>query len=142
MVCRPDAGPSARQRALLQAETASRLLPFRTEYQATLGMAQYRLGRYREAAETLERTIDTRSARGAEPDPADLAFLAMAQYRLGQETDAKATLGRLHALLHQPGRGEQEEANALRLEAEQVNGAEPAQNAAGPVGPDKAAGPN
>ena len=53
VVRRPDAGPSAYRRALQQAETACRLAPYRDAYRTTLGIAQYRVGKYREAVDTL-----------------------------------------------------------------------------------------
>ena len=120
VVRRSDAGPSANERARLQAETASRLMPFRTGYQTTLGIAQYRVGKYREALDTLTRADELHRAAGGGPDPADLAFLAMAQYRLGRMDDARATLGRLRDLLKQPARGDREEAIAFRREAERL----------------------
>ncbi len=53
VVSRPGAEPSAYRRALRQAETAYRLTPYQVDYPTTLGMAQYRVGKFREAVETL-----------------------------------------------------------------------------------------
>ncbi len=119
VVGRPDAEPSAYERALRQAETACRLTPYRGAYRTTLGIARYRREMYREALETLTRSDQDRAAAG-DADPAGLAFLAMAQYRLGRKDDAQASLGRLRDLLKQPARGDREEVIAFRREAERL----------------------
>ena len=69
--------------ALLQAEHARRLAPDEGRHRTTLGAAQYRDGRYRDALATL-----TRADQLNENPPIDLAFLAMAQHRLGQPQGA------------------------------------------------------
>jgi WD40 repeat protein len=83
VVRRSGAAASAYKRALRQAECACRLAPYVGAYQTTLGMAQYRSGRYAEAVDTLIRAdrLNAPAARGSLA--ADLAFLAMAQHGLG-----------------------------------------------------------
>ena len=62
---RPGAERSAYDLAAQRAELACRLMPFVGSYQTTLGMAQYRLGKYQEALATLTaRTSSTRRLEG------------------------------------------------------------------------------
>jgi WD40 repeat protein/serine/threonine protein kinase len=77
------------QQALRQAEIACRL-GRDPSFTTTLGMAQYRLGKYREAIDTLTRVDGVNKG-----SPAALAFLAMAQFQLGQKDKAKDNLTRL-----------------------------------------------
>jgi WD40 repeat protein/serine/threonine protein kinase len=99
--------------ALRQAETACRLAPEQTVYQTNLAAAQYRVGQYREAIETL-----TRSGQANQGSATDLAFLAMAQYRLKQTTLAKATLTRLREAVQNPERTRDEQFGGFLREAE------------------------
>jgi tetratricopeptide (TPR) repeat protein len=98
-----------------QAQTACRLAPKQSAYLTTLGMAQYRLGQYREAAETLARADGT--LKGVPPD---LALLAMAQHRLGQADQARAAMARLQKAIRQARWNKDEEAHDLLSEAESV----------------------
>jgi eukaryotic-like serine/threonine-protein kinase len=124
---RSGLGASAYQRALAQAERACELAPYLGAYQTTLGMAQYRVGKYREAVETLIGA-DRRNATAARGSLApDLAFLAMAQHGLGDKERAQATLARLRTCLELPNRANDEDAKALLGEAERVILGEPAQ---------------
>jgi Flp pilus assembly protein TadD len=99
--------------ALRQAETACRLAPHEANYRTTLGVAQYRTGRFHDALATLS---------GAEPSkrdlPAELAFLAMAQYRWDQKEQARATLGRVRHLIHEPRWSQHAELHGFVREAE------------------------
>jgi WD40 repeat protein/serine/threonine protein kinase len=97
--------------ALRQAETACRLAADPAKHRTTLGIAQYRAGRWEEALATLP----PESAL-----PADLAFRTMAQHRLGQQEQAQATLQRLRQTLRQPEWAEQAEAQAFGREAEEL----------------------
>ena len=63
------------------------------DYLNTLGIAQYRTGRYEEALQTLTRS----SAMNGGNQVSDLAFLAMTYYRLGRLAEASATLLQLQA---------------------------------------------
>jgi WD40 repeat protein/tRNA A-37 threonylcarbamoyl transferase component Bud32 len=91
------------RRALDWAETARRLGPEKRFHFLVLGVAQYRVGRYRQAVETLRQVCQV-SASGfkASPFPAGLAFLAMAEHHLGHTEQAQADLAHLRALLKQP----------------------------------------
>ena len=57
----------------------------------TLGVAEYRVGRYEDALATLTRSNDLLDA----PNYADLAFLAMANRQLGRVEEAHAWPERL-----------------------------------------------
>ncbi len=52
----PGAESAAYRLAVERAEIACRLMPFEGSYQTTLGMAQYRVGKYQEALTTLTRS--------------------------------------------------------------------------------------
>jgi WD40 repeat protein len=111
------------RQALRQAEVACGLAPERGEFLTTLGMAHYRLGNYREAAETLARAeqLNLKTTSGAVP--ADLAFLALTHHRLGQSDRAMAALARLRDILKQDKWAADEEAQAFLCEAEALTGA-------------------
>jgi tetratricopeptide (TPR) repeat protein len=57
----------------------------------TLGVAQYRAGRYHDAAATLRQSLRINAGQF---DAFDLYFLAMALHRLGHVADARACLAR------------------------------------------------
>jgi WD40 repeat protein len=84
IVRQPGASAEKYQRALRQVQRACELDPKLSLYKITLGVAQYRLGRYEDAAATLGKENTG--------TPANQAFLAMAQHQLGQKDKAKATL--------------------------------------------------
>ena len=79
---RPGAEPSAYRLAVERAEIACRLMPFEGSYHTTLGMAQYRLGKYQEALTTLTHADELNQAAQGGSVPADLAFLAMTRYQI------------------------------------------------------------
>ena len=85
--------PSDYLLALRRAEAACRYDPDYGNFLNTLGMAQYRAGRYRQALDTLTRSRTLNGGR----QPADLAFLAMTQQRLGLSEPARHTLAQLRA---------------------------------------------
>jgi TolA-binding protein len=99
----------------MQAETACRLAPDEAKYRTTLGAAQYRAGKYKEARDTLQK---------AEQDnkdlPAQLAFLAMAQHQLGKKDEAKTTLARLREVMKQERWAKDADAHDLLREADAV----------------------
>jgi WD40 repeat protein len=115
---RPGAGPSAYRLAVQRAELACRLLPFKGPYQTTLGMAQYRLGKYQEALTTLTRADELNQAAQGSPVPADLALLAMTRYQLHEKDRAQASLTQLRETLQKPNWARNEEAQRLLKEAE------------------------
>src|SRR5262249_34514283 len=67
---RPGAEPSAYRLAAQRAEVACRLMPFEGSYHTTLGMAQYRLGKYQEALATLSRADELNQETLGAPVPA------------------------------------------------------------------------
>jgi WD40 repeat protein len=99
--------------ALRQAETARRLAPAQGKYRTALGVIQYRVGRYREAVETL-----TQAAHAHPEVAADLAFLAMAKHRLGHKEQARTTLAHLREALKRSHGANRETAQDLLREAE------------------------
>ena len=100
--CEASFGGSYAQ-ALRYAEAACRLEPGNGNHLNTLGVAQYRAGRYQEALATLTRSDQIKSkVPNGSPAPSDLAFLAMAQHRLGKKAEARATLARLIQAMKDP----------------------------------------
>ena len=121
VVRQPGARAAAIDRALRQAEAACRLIPERTSFQSTLGIAQFRAGSYQEAAATLERADRlNKPADHGSSLPRDLAFLALAQHRLGRADAARATLGRLRGLMKAGQWAKDEEAQTFVREAEMI----------------------
>jgi tetratricopeptide (TPR) repeat protein len=72
--------------ALPLAEKAARLEPQSATYRNTLGVAQYRAGRYREAVELLRSNLEQQEDWAL---AYDLYFLAMCHHRLGEPTRAR-----------------------------------------------------
>jgi tetratricopeptide (TPR) repeat protein len=72
--------------ALPLAEKAVGLKPGDAMYRNTLGLANYRAGRYREAVETLRPNLDKQAEWAL---AFDLYFLAMSYHRLGETTRAR-----------------------------------------------------
>ena len=120
VVRQPGAATAAYQRALKQAEAACRLIPQGGDLLTTLGMAQYRVGQYREAAATLTQADRLSAVAPNGPIPADLAFLALAQYRLGQLDQARAALRRLQATMKRSQWASNDEARGVMHEAEAI----------------------
>jgi tRNA 2-selenouridine synthase SelU len=96
-----DAGKDDYALALRQAEAAVRLAPRDENFLTTLGISQFRAGRYAEALSTLAKSEKLSAAKRGR-QARNLAFLAMAQYQLGKTDEAKATLGRLREVRKQP----------------------------------------
>jgi WD40 repeat protein len=115
---RPGAAPAAYQRAEQQAEIVCRLMPFECSYQTTLGMAQYRLGKYQEALTTLTHADELNQSADGGSIPADLAFLAMTRYQLREKDRAQASLDRLRETMQKSNWARNEEAQRLLKEAE------------------------
>jgi WD40 repeat protein len=114
-----DSGEDAYTRALRYAEAAVHLAPEDGEYLNTLGVAQYRVGRYADALATLTKSEKLNATKeGSIPD--DLAFLAMTQHQLGKKDEAKATLARLREVMKQPRWAQNAEAQGFLREAEQL----------------------
>jgi tetratricopeptide (TPR) repeat protein len=78
------------EEARAAAERAAALRPSDGSYLNTLGVAQYRTGRFAEAVATLQKSDELNSGH-----PADVAFLAMALHRADQPDAAREQLTRL-----------------------------------------------
>jgi eukaryotic-like serine/threonine-protein kinase len=124
IVASPDGSAEAYRRALLLAEEACRLVPNHGFYLNTLGVAQYRVGEFAAARDTLLRAEPLNAARfKKKPIPADLAFLAMARHKLGETTQAQDDLGRLRQIMKESPWASNAEAEAfLREAAELIEG--------------------
>jgi tetratricopeptide (TPR) repeat protein len=127
VVRQPGANAAAYRLALREAEAASRLKPGIVNYVNTLGVAQYRVCKYKEALDTLTRSDKMNSAQGRNSIPDDLAFLAMAHYQLGQKEKAQASLNRLREIMMQPELAKNEQAQAFLREAEALVKEKPAE---------------
>jgi tetratricopeptide (TPR) repeat protein len=125
---RTDAKAEDYRRSLRCAEEANRLAPEKTEYLKTLAVAQYRVGQYEQALDTLVRienliTAKDKAERGVDqpaPPPSDeedtdlipmgfsfsgilthRKFLAMTYHQLGRTEQARAELQRLRKTMQQ-----------------------------------------
>jgi WD40 repeat protein/serine/threonine protein kinase len=117
---RTGGNPSAYRLAAEQAEIACRLMPFEGSYHTTLGMAQYRLGKYQEALATLMHADElNRTAEGSSV-PADLAFLAMNRYQLRDGDRARVNLKHLRESMQQANWARNAEAQGFLKEAESL----------------------
>ena len=108
------------QTALEKAEKANAWEPNDWNVLNTLGVAQYRVGDYEKALETLTRCEKSRADNHLEPAPENVAFLAMSLHQLGRPDEAKAALERLRALCKEERFAEDQEAQGFLAEAEQL----------------------
>jgi WD40 repeat protein len=99
VVRRPGAAPERYRQALQWAKEACRLEPDHGDYLTTLGVAQYRVGEYRQALATLSRAEQLKTLPPWGLKPVDLAFLAMTRFQLGQAEEARATLDGLRKVV-------------------------------------------
>jgi hypothetical protein len=96
IVCEPGAPPTAYRRALRLAEEICRF-DDGEQFPKILGMAQYRVGHYQKALETLSRlNVSERN------HPRVLAFQVMALHHLGQTGKAQEYLTYLRKTLKEP----------------------------------------
>jgi serine/threonine protein kinase/Flp pilus assembly protein TadD len=114
-----DAGKDDYARALRWAEAAVRLEPGNGMFLNTLGVAQYRAGRYADALATLTKSENLNATKEGS-HPTDLAFLAMTLDQLCKKAEAKATLGRLREVMKQPRWEQYDEAAGFLREAEEL----------------------
>jgi WD40 repeat protein/serine/threonine protein kinase len=134
--------PAVYRQALQAAEAASRTAPENSSYLNTLGVAQYRVGRYAEAVTTLDRSHALNMASGrkvllqdlgrvlmspwqalrtrfwAYAEPSDVAILALAHARLGHADEAQLYRAWLNYLFQQDRWAQDDEAQAFRREVE------------------------
>jgi hypothetical protein len=118
VVRQPGQPMEAYRLALRQAETACQLLPYTCACFHTLAKAQFRLGQYEAALNTLARVDELHAKQKREPDPPDLAIQAMAQHQLRQHNQAQATLQRLRESMKHSRPAKDDEAQGFLREAE------------------------
>jgi hypothetical protein len=119
VVREPNLKPAAYLHALREAEEACRQAPKNGYYLNTLGVAQYRVGRYAEALATLTRSDQINTAeRGSHP--ADVSFLVMLHHRLGHLDKVQAELARLRELMQQRPWNRDEESLNFQREVEEL----------------------
>jgi WD40 repeat protein/tRNA A-37 threonylcarbamoyl transferase component Bud32 len=127
VICKPGADTASYRLALRQAEAACQLLQSHSSYGSclnTLGLAQYRVGKYQEAVATLTQSYKLNSGASRGPFPSNLASLAMAQNRLDLKDQARKTFGHLLEIMKQPRWSKDAESQGFLLEAEAVLGKE------------------
>jgi hypothetical protein len=122
VVQKPGAEKAKYRLALRQAETAFNLTspqyaPLHRLYLNNLGVAQYRVGHYTDALDSLKRTDTMFSARTGGVYY-NLAFLAMTYHQLGKHAEAQAVLARLHETMKSPQFANNKDAQARLREAE------------------------
>lgn len=99
IVVQPDRSVPQYADALNFANHAVRLVPNRPDFMNTLGVAQYRIGDFKEAIESLKASEELLSAQ--EPKKSELSnaiFMAMAEYRLGNREAAKSLLNQVREI--------------------------------------------
>src|SRR5262249_35205852 len=117
VVGRPHLNAVQYRFALAQAQTAHRAASGDPRYSRTLGAAQYRSGRYREADAIL-----TGPAAGPRGDPAAVALLALTREQLGRHEEAARAVVRARELLSSSGLEGDGDLEALVGEAEALVG--------------------
>jgi hypothetical protein len=120
VVASRNAGKDAYALALRRAEAAVRLVPGAGVPLNTLGVAQYRVGRYADALATLTKSKKLNTPTIGLQPPYLLAFLAMAQHQLGRKDEAKATLARLPEVMKKPPWADDTWAQGFLREAEEL----------------------
>jgi WD40 repeat protein len=113
---------AAYQLALRQAEVACQLVPDKWDYLLVLGEAQYRTGRFREAVETLNRSVELGRPAVGSAVPRQLGVLALAHHRLGQAEQARACWGRLRDLMRSDYWAKQDASASILREAQALLG--------------------
>ena len=135
LLARPERDERDPERAFPHAQRAVELQPRRAECWNTLGVAQYRLGRYEEAVQTLKEGMKhpfggTELARKLSAEALtgcawDHYFLAMACQRLGREEEARNWYRRGEDWVLEWELADDREIVEFRAEARRVLGIEP-----------------
>jgi WD40 repeat protein/tRNA A-37 threonylcarbamoyl transferase component Bud32 len=120
VVSKPGDSADEYHRALRYAEEARSRQLENSEILTTLGIAQYRAGKYKEALATLRRVdqIDIKSREWREATR--LAFLAMTYHQLGQAAEAETCLRKLRDLMKDSKVAAQKENQDFLHEAESL----------------------
>jgi len=112
--------PAAKyQSALELAVEANSLVPGYGEYLNTLGIAQYRLKKHKEALKTLNRSSSLNASQVSGQPPYDLVFLAMTRFQLGEQKQAADLLKNVKAIAAQ-AKKKDTELDAFIREAESL----------------------
>ncbi len=96
--------------------------PDEKAYINSLGVVQYRLGRYEEALATLARSDVEYSKEHEGGVPADIAFIALAHHKLGHEEESRAAMKRLREVMAIPATAALEDSSIVCTEAEAMLG--------------------
>jgi hypothetical protein len=123
IVLKPDADASVYRLALRLAEEACRLTPNNYRILNTLGVAQYRVGQYPQAVNTLTQCERLLAVGSHVSSATNLAFLAMAHYRLGRTAKAQNYLDRGWERSKAMGGKDEEWLTFLREAEALINGA-------------------
>jgi Flp pilus assembly protein TadD len=118
VVCKPGLEPDQYRLALSRAEAAARVAKLNPAFRISLGAAQYRVGKYSEARDTLKGATPLIPVEFRGAHPVHLAFLAMTHHRLGDEEAARKTLDQLREVMKTPSWARDNEAQDLAHEAE------------------------
>ena len=127
----PDGDVQAYDLARRKAAAACAVVPDSLAFRTALGVAQFRLGRYDEALESLNRAREggitkhpVRYIRNAVVPkgvyPVSLAFLAMTLHQLDRDEDARSELERLHRILKDGQWGHYPDVSSAEQEAQQL----------------------
>jgi TolA-binding protein len=81
-------------------------------------VAEYRLGRYRDAVATFTQAQQRRTPGQGNSHPQDLPLLTLTQYQVGQIDEAKKTFGQLQETLKEARRAKSAESLPFLREAE------------------------
>jgi WD40 repeat protein len=89
VVRKPGASAAELSRAVRQAEAAFRLAPALGAIPTTLGVAYYRIGKYKEAIDVLNAAEELYAKSGAASYPPNLAVLSICHLKLGNSKEAR-----------------------------------------------------
>jgi len=112
--------PEAYKIGLRGAEAAVRSEPDAVHFLNTLGLAQYRNGRYEQVHATMMRSDTLRRQLGLPTEVSDVAVLAMALHKLQRTQEAQAMFERLKLLMSAGVWSDDEEATTFFEECEQL----------------------
>jgi tetratricopeptide (TPR) repeat protein len=118
VVREPHAAVARYRLALRWAEEACQSEPGNGHYLNTLGVAQYRNGKYAEALASLTQSEPLLAKIYQGSFPGDLAFLAMAHHQLGHKEEAAKDLARLRQVMKDSRWANHAESRAFVKEAE------------------------
>jgi len=103
--------------ALRAAQAADSAEPDNRLILNTLGVAQYRVGKFEEALATLRKSDRLNAEVYGSRIPADVTFIAMSHHQLGQTGEALADLNALREIMKQDSFNDDEESQSFLREA-------------------------